>query len=259
MYTMIPEEKYLFDLEGYLVIRDVLTAEDVATLNAVSDRVFPRDYQDENVHKGRRGFRHVRFVSRWDVACQNLIDHAVITPYLVDLIGPKFRIDHDYAIFMEKDADGSTLHGMHEAGGHRYYHYQNGVMRNGLMVVTFFLSDARKGDGGFVCIPGSHKSNLAEALPEEVRRLEKTPHYVIQPEVRAGDAVIFTEALCHGTMRWSADQERRVFLFKYNPGHTANHAMAYHPDDYVNPTEQQRRIMAPPSMGPRPNSLTATG
>jgi len=196
----------------------------------------------------------VKYVSRWDVACQRLLDHPGIVPYLNELVGAKFRIDHDYAIFMQPGSEGGTLHGANEPGSHRYYDYRDGVMRNGLMVVTFFLASAGQGDGGFVCVPGSHKSNFADHLPEDVRRLERIPGYLVQPKVAAGDAVIFTEALCHGTMRWKAAHERRTFLFKYNPGHAANQVF-YNPAHYVAPTEQQVRIMAAPYVGGRPASL----
>ena len=64
-----------------------------------------------------------------------------------------------------------------------------------------------------------------------------------------------TEALIHGTMPWTADHERRALLYKYSPGHSAWAQTYYNPDDYPNLTEQQRRIMAPPSVGSRPNRL----
>ena len=250
---MTPEEKFRFDLEGYLVVKDVLTPDEVAELNRISDRVFPRDYLDGNDSKGRGKVRRDTFVSRWDPACQKLLNHPKIVPYLVDLVGAKFRIDHDYAIFMAPNSGGGNLHGLPEWGKHRFYHYQGGEMRNGLTVVTFCLAPARKGDGGFVCIPGSHKTNFADYLPEDVRTLSRVPHYVIQPEVDAGDVIIFTEALCHGTMRWQGTEERRVFLFKFNPGHMSNKEKPYNPDDFFDPSEQQRRIMAGPSVGGRPD------
>ena len=36
---MTDEERYFFDLKGYLVLRNVLAAEHVAALNAMIDRV----------------------------------------------------------------------------------------------------------------------------------------------------------------------------------------------------------------------------
>ena len=180
------------------------------------------------------------------------MDHPSIVPYLIELLGPKFRIDHDYAMFMDHGARGGNLHGEPELGTHRYFHCQDGVMRSGLIVVTFFLAPAGEGDGGFVCIPGSHKSHFAQNLPEEVRTLSRIPEYLVQPVVEAGDAVIFTEALAHGTMSWKGAHERRAFLYKYNPGHMANQVF-YNPKNYSEVTEQQRRIMSPPSVGGRPN------
>jgi len=44
-------------------------------------------------------------------------------------------------------------------------------------------------------------------------RLERRPHYVVQPEVEAGDVLFFTEALIHGTAPWTASHERRALLF----------------------------------------------
>jgi hypothetical protein len=87
---MTPEEKFMFDLEGYLVIRNVLTKEEVGELNAIADERFPRE-------PGQTGQRTSR-VSRWGPAYQRLIDHPKIVPYLVELIDAKFRLDHDYCI-----------------------------------------------------------------------------------------------------------------------------------------------------------------
>ena len=79
-------------------------------------------------------------------------------------------------------------------------------MRNGLTVFTFFLTGAAEGDGGFACVPGSHKSNFLDKLPHDVRDFERSAPYVLQPAVEAGDVLIFTEALVHGTMPWTASR-----------------------------------------------------
>ena len=106
---MTDEERYLFDLQGYLVLRGVLTQQEVDELNKVSDRVYPRDYSDGDESKGRRGIRNVRYISRWDPACQRLLDHPRIVPVLAEFLGPKFRIDHDYAMFMNAGSDSNGL------------------------------------------------------------------------------------------------------------------------------------------------------
>ena len=85
-----------------------------------------------------------------------------------------------------------------------------------------------------------------------MRNFDRVPDYVVQPAVEAGDALFFTEALVHGTMPWTADHERRALLYKYSPGHSSWAIETYNHDDYGDLTDQQKRIMAPPSMDAHP-------
>ncbi len=130
-------------------------------------------------------------------------------------------------------------------------------MLNGLCVVTFFLTGAAEGDGGFACIPGTHKSHFISAIPREVMRFERPAPYVAQPVVEAGDALFFTEALIHGTLTWQAKHQRRALLYKYSPGYSAWSNHYYRLDEFESLTEQQKRILAPPSVGNRPEVVQA--
>lgn len=240
---MTPEEKFLFDLQGYLVIKNVLTQEEVAELNRIADEKFPRVSGSDRQRTSR--------VSTWGTPYQNLMDHPKILPYLLTLIDSKFRLDHDYCIFMSRGNAGGNLHGGEGHEGDHWYKYRDGQMLNGLSVVTFFLTPARAGDGGFACIPGTHKSHFLDGIPREVRTWQRSAPYVVQPEVEAGDALFFTEALVHGTKTWAADHERRALLYKFSPGYSAWSQNYYRLDEYKNLTEQQKRILAPPSVGSR--------
>ena len=252
MSGMSDEEKFEFDLGGYLVIREVLSSVEVAELNALADEAWSGEYDEA-------GFRSTDNVSRWGPHFRDLIDHPGIIAYLVDLLGPKFRIDHDYCIFTRRGTTRLGLHGgpspQYDIGGDHWYRYFDGTIRNGLTVFSYCLSDAGPGDGGFTCVPGSHKTNLSEGMPADVATFERAAHYVYQPTVRAGDVIVFTEALIHGTMVWNADHERRSLLYKYSPGHSSWSGTYYDPVDYPGATDQQIRIMAPPSVGNRPDSV----
>ena len=87
-------------------------------------------------------------------------------------MGPKVRLDHDYCIFMNEGGQSGRLHGGPEVVGDHWYKYWDGVMRNGLSVITYFLTDAAEGDGGFACVPGSHKTNFLSNLPDDIRNYE---------------------------------------------------------------------------------------
>ncbi len=94
----------------------------------------------------------------------------------------------------------------------------------------------------------SHKTNFLPNLPDDVRRLERLPDYVRQPPVRAGDVLIFTEALIHGSAPWRVGHERRALLYKYSRPHSTWRKEPYDIDAYPQATERQRRLMAPPSV-----------
>ena len=174
------EETFRFDLQGYLVVPAVLTRAECDDLSRLADAVWPRQPDDG-------AFRRTASVSQWGKAFLDLMDHPKVLPYLIELIGGRLRIDHDYSIFMQKGAEANKLH-----GGPRlvetdhWYYYSDGVMRNGLTVATWNLTDAPQGAGGFVCIPGSHKTHFLKQLPDDVRRLERWPDYVYQPPMQAG-------------------------------------------------------------------------
>lgn len=249
MPRMTAEEKFLFDLEGYLIVKQVLTAEEVATLSAIA-------YQKCPVPIDRPKWRRVFATSSWGPPYQALIDHPKIIPYLIELVGRKFRLDHDYCVFTTKGGRDQDLHGGATTNNpDHWYAYRDGVIRCGLTVITFFLTHANAGDGGFCCVPGSHKSNFITSLPQDVRNYQRMPHYVVQPPVEAGDAIIFAEALIHGTVPWTADHERLVLLYKYSPGHSAWMNNYCDLNKYTDLTEQQKRILAPPSVGARPDSV----
>ena len=237
---MTNEEKFIVDLEGYLIIKNVLSKDEIMEMYQVIDN------SDKNGSP-----------SRWGKLFNRLIDHPKILPYLIELIGPSVRLDHDYAIFMQNGSSGSRLHGGEDGGGYReegdhWYKYRDGVIRNGLCVMAYNLTPAKSGDGGFTCIPGSHKSHFLRNLPDDVRYFKRQVHYVIQPEVDAGDVVFFTEALIHGTTTWTSKVERRALLYKYSPGHSAYSGKYHNLDDYEELSERQKLMLAPPSIGGRP-------
>ena len=65
--AMTPEEKFVFDLQGYIVIKNVLTDAELAELNEVADSKFP--YADPD------SVRREDIISTWSPAFTKLIDH----------------------------------------------------------------------------------------------------------------------------------------------------------------------------------------
>src|ERR1700730_18817626 len=92
------DERYLFDLMGYVVVENVLNAVELAELNPLIDRRDPWG-QYERAGQGSTvgaGNLHVGPLHAWEKPFRQLIAHPRIVPYLTELIGPKFCFDHGY-------------------------------------------------------------------------------------------------------------------------------------------------------------------
>jgi hypothetical protein len=249
---MDERERYLFDLNGYLALPGVLSVATLARLNALMDERIARDVaRDATTH---------RFgdVLDWGPEVRALIDHEPILPYLDVILGTGFRLDHDYADLIRsgKGPIGTRLHGgavPFDPG--QSYTFVEGRPRSGLLVVAYNLRDVNPGDGGFGCVPGSHKANLP--FPEVWRELERDLDGLVRPVTGpAGTAVIFTEAMTHGTLPWRGAGERRTLFFKYDPGPYAFGAAYYDRDRWPDLTQRQRAILESPNAryGGRPTA-----
>jgi hypothetical protein len=235
--------RYLFDLNGYLAVPDALSPAIVGELDALMDERIARDVPaDATTH---------RFgdVLDWGPAVRRLIDHEPMLPYLEELLGSGFRLDHDYADLIRsgKGPIGTRLHGgavPYDPG--QSYTFIEGRPRSGLLVVAYNLRDVGPNDGGFGCVPGSHKANVP--FPEEWRELSEDRDGLVRPVTGpAGTAIIFTEAMTHGTLPWRGAGERRTLFFKYDPGPYAFGATYYDRDRWPDLTDRQRAILEPPN------------
>lgn len=240
-------QQYLFDVQGYLVIEDALSTEEVAALNRLIDErdlpppeVSPRfgsaptlgssmltvdEFPESKMNRDRSLPAGSGFLD-WGQPFCDLLDHAAIMPVLRFRLGDCFRLDRLYGMYMRKGMSYGVLHADYGAtskqsqvGPGEYYAFRSNQIYDGFIVVAWALSDAGGELGGFCCIPGSHKSNYR--LPRQIdENFEESP-YVVIPEMPAGSVLLFTEALTHGTASWRAEHERRTVLYKYCVSHMA--------------------------------------
>lgn len=255
-------ERYLFDLQGLLVVEGVLSRAEVAMANEAIDRhadgIVERVGEaslssDSKTMQGETGRGDLGGLLSWEKPwCdpfRAMLAHPQITPYLNQLLGKGWRLDHNAGLIsMRKGAEGHLLHGSSGPAfdRHQYYIFKDGQMHNGLTVVAWQLADVNPGDGGLALIPGSHKGNYA--CPQPIRKWEAHQDVVKQVTCKAGDVVIFTEAVTHGTIPWSADHDRRSVLFRMSPGNLA-YAKGYNPwpeSMLEGLTPQQRAVLEPP-------------
>lgn len=235
-------ERYHFDLYGYVVRRSALDQSEVSeALDGVGRMRLPAP--GTSIQSQRfSGFLEGAQIFR------DLLDHPAVLEPLIELCGPTVRLDHAYGIIMAPGTSGLGLHGggtPHDPA--QFYDVRGGRMRNGLVGVQWALVDHNPGDGGFCCVPGSHRANFP--LPDGA-----DPGLVVTVPLQAGDVMFFTEGLTHGTTPWRAGHQRLALFYKYAPGHSAwgteyQSTMASLAGSGVL-TERQSRLMQPPAVYP---------
>ena len=242
-------QQYLFDLQGYLVIEDALSPDEVAALNHLMDeQALPAPGKVQRFGSAPEGSGFLA----WGKPFCDLLDHPKIMPILRFCLGDSFRLDRLYGMYMRQGMPRGRLHADYGAtapnAGARpgeYFPFRDNQIYNGFIVVTWNLSDAGPGLGGFCCIPGSHKSHYK--LPKQIDEApEKSPSVII-PNAPAGSVVLFTEALTHGTAAWDGEHERRSLLYKYCVSHMAWTAKRVQPPQNVELTARQQILFREPA------------
>ena len=235
------DERYRFDVQGFVVRRGALTLGEVTELTEAVHSLGIGSPSSHDIMSQRFSghlARHPAFVT--------LLDHPAVFDIVVELCGPTARLDHAYGIVMDPGNVGLDLHG----GGHvwdpaQYYTVDRSGIHTGLLAVQWAISGSRPGDGGFACVPGSHKAAFPPGRP-----LGLGDPLVVEVPLGAGDVVVFTEALMHGTLPWRGANQRRTLLYKYSPGPSS------WSDDHQPPlgltmaslTVRQQRLFQPPSV-----------
>ena len=254
---MNEEQRYLFDTFGYLVIPDVVSDEVIevlkSTLNGSTEQFPPVPQSEGPLH--------------WDQVWRDLLALPKIDTILEEMIGnpmkravrqqrdpdgpmsPTYRLDHiNVHTHVQKGFKGGILHGgWNSVAG--LFRYDGGHFYNGLTTVAFELFDTFCNDGGFACIPGSHKGNIE--TPMDMVDLSKGIHPgVTRVPAKPGDAIIFTEALTHGTLPWTAESPRTTIFYKYSPHAITWSADFYDADDfrqYADMDEGKLALLEPPN------------
>ncbi|MEZ4712436.1 MAG: phytanoyl-CoA dioxygenase family protein [Caldilineaceae bacterium] len=230
---------YLFDLQGYLILRNAISKEDLQEMNQWVD-----DHWDcvENPMRPDRWVGNVELHSYGQddgVNFQNIIEGAPVFERLIDhpawfplaqkYVNPVNGISiHEN--FLNVRGPGGFLY-IH-CGGHTplcyltFRHHNTGAWMVGQINVIMALTDVGPGDGPTVLVPGSHKSTeIHPRLEIEGRgvvaiddhQAAGTAMGMQEMYLNAGDVLFFTDAVTHGSAERTNPGHRRVVIYRYSP------------------------------------------
>ncbi len=220
----------MFDLNGFLVIRNAVEPALVTEVNAAIDNLPPLDYgqwlgnaqrRDYNLDTGLEIHNAVELGGPFET----LIDHPGYVKHARRYCGEAQSYIEglfiDECILSVRKSGGH--HPVH-SGGYQgalrgIYHYSHGEFRCGQCNIIIAWDDIGPGDGATMVIPGSHKSNLPHPGAGNYNKGDRMDHLegAVPVYLNKGDAVLFVDGLMHGGSSRTNLGERRVTIFRYGP------------------------------------------
>lgn len=261
------EQDYHFDLNGFRILAGAL---DRDQLKAVNGWVDSQDVDSLEAGSWIGDVEVHTYGAKDGVNFQNIIEGGPVFEELIDhpawvndvrryvAVGShQLRIDECFLnvrrrggyIPIHSGGDNIRLSGL--------FHWHNGAWAVGQINVLVALTDIGPGDGATTIVPGSHKSHLAHPHRDWAAGVGGDRATGMQEvHLSAGDALMFTDALCHGSSPRINPGERRVLIYRYAP-HLLAPRMNYLPSEELiaRLTPERRSIVMPTAPRMRPGRV----
>jgi ectoine hydroxylase-related dioxygenase (phytanoyl-CoA dioxygenase family) len=207
--AMTDAQRLFFETNGYLVLPDALSPDELAALRAAADRaeaIWRADLSRPGIRNPN--LLQVQSPIEYDDLFLNLMVHPRLFPIVWEILGDTVQmIDNDYFISPPHTQSHALWH--HDVGMPSVYH-----PRSTLMVKVFYLlSDVPEGGGGTALIPGSHRFPMDFPLPQ-VENPDDMPGCVTMAHP-AGTAYLFHCRIYHAALNNRTDHHRRALIYNY--------------------------------------------
>ena len=213
LHELTVEQMLSWERDGYLVLEQFLSSEEVNKYNREIDKAF-EIWRERGGHNPETGqLRHVDQICgiiEYDDCFLELMEHPRMMNILRDVIGDAFvMIDND--VLLKRPHTESHTHWHRDTGNLLYMNEKKVPF---MAKVFYFLSDVPYNGGCLAFLPGSmHMTN--DRLPK-VEKPEEMPGHV-RMNVKAGTAVIFHGYTYHSALRNESEVTRRSLVYNYAP------------------------------------------
>ncbi len=194
------------EVEGYVVLPDVLDSEQIATLKATA-KDLPMKHKD---YSKAQTYHHEPQCASEEIA--ELIGQPTVSGFLRELMGPDIVFTHGLFTRTLADSPGISMHTDGQPFGSSIFGYEGSSPR--LLRVLYYLDDLPPERAPFRLIPRSHLSFHAQANPY-VRYVSHPQEITVCP--KAGSVVMIPALLFHGTHPNRDSAPRELIQFGYRP------------------------------------------
>ncbi|WCM28285.1 phytanoyl-CoA dioxygenase family protein [Sphingomonas sp. QA11] len=197
-------EKYLyeFDAMGATVFRNAISPDQISLILREWEETFREQKLFDIPFSG-------------DTPWKMLIDHPGYFEFISHIFHGRPRLDHAFGVTEKFNSSKGNLHHDSTLFDRGIYHVERGgQLHVGLVGISISLTEIPSRNGGFCYIPGSHKSYVR--TPEFLSAPDEN-ELVTQIPQAAGDVIVFSEALTHGTFPSTSAYSRRSIIMRYAP------------------------------------------
>ena len=209
--VLTPEQKQHVDNNGYLLIKNALSADVVAEIDAAVDEVYAKQEETGNLEAG--GKLNLRNCITHHEAFLQLLDWNKTFPLACGVLNWNIQMITSHLIVLpskEEPADNVKHHiGLHRDGGTSHKEMQEPHPRI-LLKIAYAISDQTDpASGATVLVPGSNRLTGTPARDPETGWARGA----ISMNVNAGDAFLFEQRTYHGIgHNWSGFPRKTIFM-----------------------------------------------
>jgi ectoine hydroxylase-related dioxygenase (phytanoyl-CoA dioxygenase family) len=194
------------EVEGYVVMPDVLGEQQIATLKAAA-KDLPMQHKD---YSEAQTYHHEPQCVSTEVA--ELIAQQTVVDFIAQLMGPDIVFSHGLFTRTLAGSPGISMHTDGQPYGSSIFGYEGSSPR--LLRVLYYLDDLPPERAPFRLVPRSHLSFHAQANPY-VRYVSHPQEITLCP--KAGTVVMIPALLFHGTHPNRDAAPRELIQFGYRP------------------------------------------
>lgn len=210
MGILTKDQRKQWKTEGYIVLKEVLSSEEVHALKTTVDEMDAEFRKGENVTAD--SVFDKRNVMEDNDIFVDLMDHPVTFPIVRELIGDFIQLSMSEVIVRPPNPKDQGY--LHTDGGQAMRTIRVSRSSSPLQVkIHYFLTDLEHPDSGnFTIVPGSHNRTFPETGVKEGPYIPEA----VQLCVKAGDAAVFPHALWHGVVANRSEQPRKTLIYCYS-------------------------------------------
>lgn len=226
--ALTPEQRYHFEVFGYVVIPGVLTEDECNTINESLHQI-QRNLRTPGYAENRQPYQpfavfdkpHHTFMGGILEAAPSITafaTHPRVIGLAEEVIGGEARLVEFNAHINSRDPDldlsKPPTYGLHKGMDVPFgSHIKNDLHHFNFVKTLTTLVDLDPDDGGTVVIPGSHK--IAAPQEDIIAAAYADPKLIHQLIASAGSTLLFSETTIHATGQLRSDKERAIIIGGY--------------------------------------------